>query len=181
MNLSTRITSISNSLGTVGENKVDLALMLLETKSSEYWKETDYGSWKGFCEKEVALSHSSIYVYLKTAKLAKDTKFYVSDMKHVVAAIGWERFRVGLSKLGKGEVVNVVKFIKRFKDINLNERIIYEEHDSKLVHFSFSIPESVAEDLTNELVARGMRITNKSRTNASAALVKLVKEFVEDV
>lgn len=180
MNLKERLNSINKSLGTVGENKVDLAVMLLETKSSEYWPDTEYKNWKGFCSKEIALSHSSIYVYLNTAKLAQNNNFRITDMKYIVAAIGWERFRIGLAKLTESEPVNVVMFIKKFKNLNLNERVTYEENDSKLVNFSFSIPQEAADDLTAELLARGMRMTNKSRTNASAAMVKLIKDLTKD-
>lgn len=181
MTLTERLNNINKSLGTVGENKVDLSTMLLETRASECWAETSYGSWKAFCSKEVALSYSAVYVYLRTAKLARDNNFRITDMKYIVDSIGWERFRIGLSKLDPSDQVNVITFIKKFKDLNLNERVTYgaDEEEKKMVTFSFHIPQSVAETLTDELVIRGMRITNKSRTNASAAMVKLVKDLTE--
>tara|TARA_R110000744_G_scaffold170264_2_gene288403 strand:- start:8645 stop:9184 length:540 start_codon:yes stop_codon:yes gene_type:complete len=178
MNLSERLNKINNSLGTVGEGKVDLATMLLETKVSEHWPSTTYKSWKNFCSTEVALSHSAIYVYLNTAQLAKDNNFRITDMKYIVQAIGWSRLRIGLSKLVKSEPVNVITFIKMFKDLNLNQRVTYEDSDSSLVNFTFSIPQKYADTLTNELLVRGMRMTNKSRSNMSSAMVKLVKELL---
>ena len=178
MNLSERLISINKSLGTVGENKVDLATMLLETKASVYWNDSLYGSWRNFCDNEIALSQASIYVYLKTASLAKANSFRIPDMKHIVDAIGGERFRIGLTKIVESEPVNVVKFIKKFKHLNLNERVTYADGESALVNFTFSIPQEAADDLTNELLSRGMRMTNKSRTNASSAMVKMVKDLI---
>ena len=181
MNLKQRLVNINKTLGTVSENKVDLAVILLETKASEYWKDTSYGGWQAFCSAEVALSYASVFVYVKTAELAKANKFRLADMKHIVAAIGWSRFRVGMTKIDPSQPVNVVKFIKLFKNLNLNERVTYgkNEEEKKMVDFKFSIPQATADLLTRELVIRGMRITNKSRTNASSAMTRLVNELVE--
>lgn len=179
MELAERLNGINESLGTVGEGKVDLAIRLLETKTAVYWKDTYYGSWKSFCSTEIALSNSAIYVYLNTAKLAQRNKFRLPDMKHIVDAIGWERFRIGLTKIVETEPVNVVTFIKKFKNLNLNERVVYEDSESKLVNFNFSIPKSAADILTNELLIRGMKITNKSRVNMSSAMVRVVRDLIE--
>ncbi len=180
MDLKARLSSINESLDTTGKSKVDLALMLLDTKAAVNWKDTKYGTWKEFCNAEIALSQASIYVYLRTAKAALDNNFYKPDMKHVVASIGWQRFRIGLTKIDKSEPVNVIAFIKKFKDLNLNERVTYGDSEDDLVNFTFSLPQSVADDFTNELLAKGMRITNKSRTGMSSAMTKIINDLKDE-
>lgn len=174
MKLSERLSKINKSLNTVGEGKVDLAIMLYEIKASEYWPETKYGSWKNFCNTEVALSQSAILVYLKTVKLAKNNNFRITDMKHITNVIGWERLRIGLSKTVQSEPVNVVMFIKKYKNLNLNERVTYAKGEGDLVNFSFNVPESTAVVFNAILTTHGMRTTNKTRSEMSTAMIKLV-------
>ena len=101
-------------------------------------------------------------------------------MKHIVDTIGWERLRLGLAKTTPEEPVNVIMFIKKFKDLNLNERITYGEDESDFVNFSFSLPPKIADEFTTALLSHGMRMTNKSRTNMSSAMTKIIKELAEE-
>jgi hypothetical protein len=179
MNVQTRIENIKSSLENISNNKVFLAFELLATKRETNWKETQYVRWSTFCDMEVALSQASVYVYLKTAQLAENNKFGRKTSSHIVNTIGWDRFRIGLTKIDQAELITAAQFIERYKNLNLNERVTYEKDEGSLVNFNFNIPADVADMLTNELVARGMRITNKSRSNSSAALVKLIKELQE--
>ena len=71
-------------------------------------------------------------------------------------------------------------FIKKFKHLNLNERVKYEDKESELVDFSFSLPKEAADALTAELLTHGMRITNKSRSNMSSAMVEIIKTLGQE-
>lgn len=179
MNLATRLININSKLEDISNNKVALAFDLLNTKRHTYWKDTPYDSWRAFCDTNIALSQASIYVYIKTADLAEKNKFTDSSSSLIVQTIGWERFRIGLTKIGSDEIITGAEFIKRYKYLNLNERVTYNESESSLVNFNFSVPKDIAEILTNELVSRGMRITNKSRTNMSSAMGKLVNDIAK--
>lgn len=180
MNLTERTKNITTYLSSIDGCKVTLANELLATKISVTWRSTIYDTWKNYCDECVSLSQSSIYVYLKTAELAYSNAFTDVDMKIIVAAIGWERFKIGLTKIAKDETVNRNVFIERYKDINLNERVTYKGSDSELESFSFRLPQDAADTLTNALLARGMRLTNSSRSNLSSAMVKLIADLVED-
>ncbi len=180
MKLLTRISNINGHLGSIDGCKVSLANELFDAKKNVYWQETSYGSWKVFCDKNVSLSQSAIYVYLKTAELARDNKFSPAEMKILVDSIGWERLKIGLTKVAKNETISWQTFISRYFDLNLNERVTYEDTESELVTFAFHIPQDAADTLTNALLARGMRIVNKSRSNLSSAMVKLIDDLVDD-
>ncbi len=179
MNLTEKLNLINSYLGSVDTNKVKLAIQLLDTKASEYWKETTYGSWKNFCSKEISLSLSAIYVYTKTIEIAKSIKFTADDMENIVGHIGWGKFRIGVTKVDRENPLSVKNFIEKFKNLNLNEVVKFEDNASNLVEFSFKLPVDVADILTEKLLIRGMRLYNKNRANASAALVKLIKELPE--
>jgi len=176
MNVSNAITHITKNLKAVDSKKTSLALELYEAKNSIKWKKTIYGNWVSFCNKEVNLAQSSIYSYLKTAQLIKKYSYSLEDANTVVDQIGWSRLQIGLTKLSSK--MTVLRFIEKFKHINLNERITYEKDSSELIDFSFKLTEDVALLLTNDLLTRGMRITNKSRTNASSAMASLVNELL---
>lgn len=178
MNIPTRIENIKTHLLHISKNKVGLAFELLKTKRSESWASTSWMSWKGFCSTNVALSMASVYVYTKTAEMVESNKFTETQANHIVQTIGWERFRLGLTKIGDDEIISGATFIGRYKNLNLNERITYDDSkDSGLVNFSFNLPADVADLLNAELVTYGMRTTNRSRSNMSAAMIKLVKEI----
>jgi len=180
MNLETKINNIKNYLLNIGKSKIKLAIGILILKRSEYWRSTRYGSWRKFCDEHIALSQSSIYRYIKTAELAEDNKFTSTNLWEVVQAIGWSKVQLGLTKIGKDELITTEEFIKRYKDINLNERVTYSEDNHSLIGFTFNLPEATASILTKELLVRGMRITNNSRSNMSAAMVTLVKDLMEE-
>ncbi len=174
MKLPERITLIKDHLASISNNKVKLAFELLYTKRSEKWSTTTWMSWKNFCSMNVALSHAAIYVYLKTAELAQRNKFTELQSAYIVNTIGWERFRIGLTKIDATEIITTATFIERYKNLNLNERVVHEEGESELVNFSFNVPEETANKLNAILTTHGMRTTNKSRSEMSSALVKLV-------
>lgn len=178
MDVQTAKRQIDRLMERIDLTKPRLAHFLLETKNGIYWRETEYLTWSGFCEKNVALSTSSIYKYLKTAELMNHYNYSMIECLDIIEDIGWARFQLGLTKLEKR--ISVKKFIKRFHDANLNERIVYQEHDTELVEFSFQIPDQYAQLLTNELIVRGMRVQNHNRTNASAAMVQLIKDVLEE-
>jgi len=178
MNLPERITLIKDHLASISNNKVKLAFELLYTKRSEKWSSTTWLSWKNFCNMNVALSTAAVYVYTKTAELAQRNKFTEVQSTYIVNTIGWERFRLGLSKIDATEVITVATFIERYKNLNLNERIVHEEGESELVNFSFNVPEATADKLNAILTTHGMRTTNKSRSEMSSAMIKLV-EYME--
>lgn len=180
MSLLTRIENIANFLGKIDSRKVELANELSDTKTSTYWPKTPYGSWNEFCHQRVALSSSSIYVYVRTAALAKDNGFSTLQMKVLVASVGWERFKLGLTKIGVDETIKCDEFIKRYHDLNLNERITFEDEESDLVTLAFQLPQETADALCNALLMHGMRVTNKTRTNLSDAMVKLVAEMLPE-
>ena len=175
MNLLTATTNINTNLQNVDNSKAKLANALFDARKEVFWKETPYKYFKTFCEKEVALSHSAIFIYLKTAELSKKAKFSVQDMQLITVAIGWNRLRIGLTKLTT--YVTPAEFIELYKNLNLNDRVVYEDKNTRLVNFNFNIPKEYADILTEELLVRGMRISNKSRTNMSAAVVSLIKEL----
>ena len=174
MNLPERITLIKNHLETISNSKVQLAFELLYTKRSEKWSSTTWMSWKNFCNMNVALSTASVYVYTKTAELAQRNKFSEVQSDMIVGVVGWERFRLGLSKIDATEIITSAIFIERYKDLNLNERITHEEGESELVNFSFNVPVDTADILNGILTTHGMRTTNKSRSEMSSAMIKLV-------
>lgn len=171
------IERINKSLRESSSKKVQLALDLLYAKNSTDWKLSSYGSWRAFCAREVALSQASIYVYLNTARLAEDKKLSKTVMVNIVKLIGWDRFRIGLSKLDSDEKVVFSEFVERFKDLNLNQRVTYNEDQKDTVRFTFDLPKKVADSLTEELLLKGMRITNKSRSNMSSAMAKIVEDI----
>ena len=175
MHLIKRTKVIRQHLIQIENHKFDLAFMLYDTKLTTNWRSTQYGSWINYCNQEIPLAQSTIYKYLNTAKLAKEFNYCHSEVGTIVHAIGWARFQLGLTKLTRRILPKT--FIKRFNDLNLNERVTYSESDSDLVNFSFQLPEDVATSLTGMLLARGMRINNKSRVNASHAMCKLVDEM----
>ena len=179
MNLEERILLINERLSNVDNSRVTLAMELFNARRDVYWKDTKYKFFKTFCTEEVALSHSKVFVYLNVVKLSIANKFNVSDMSRIVDTIGWSRFRIGLSEIGADEIITVAQFLTRYKNLNLNSRVTYESGERKLVDFQFCLPKESAEILTNELIIRGMRVTNKSRINISSAMVKLVKELLE--
>ena len=178
MNLPERITLINDHLTGVSNNKVKLAFELFYTKNSEKWSSTSWMSWKEFCNMNVALSTSAVYAYTKTAELAKRNKFSEVNSTYIVNTIGWERFRLGLSKIDAAEIITAATFIERYKNLNLNERVTHEEGESDLVNFSFNVPADTADILNGILTTHGMRTTNKSRSEMSSAMIKLVK-FME--
>jgi len=178
MNLPERITLIKRHLELVSNSKASLAFELLYTKRSEKWSSTTWLSWKEFCNMNVALSTSAVYAYTKAAELALRNKFNEVQSVYIVNTIGWERFRLGLAKIDAAEIINAATFIERYKDLNLNERVTHEEGDSELVNFSFNVPAKTAEVLEGILISHGMRITNKSRSEMSTAMIKLV-EYME--
>lgn len=181
MYLPQRIENIKSHLDGVSRSKTKLAFALLNTKRSENWGSTTYISWKGFCNMNVALSTASVYVYVKTAEMAENNKFTPTASDYIVQTIGWERFRLGLTKIGESEVITAAKFIERYKHLNLNERITYEESESNLENFTFNVPSDTADKLNSLLTTYGMRTTNRSRTNMSSALIKLVESLKEEV
>ncbi len=174
MKLPERITLIKDYLATVSNSKASLAFQLLHTKRSEKWSSTTWLSWKNFCNMNVALSTSAVYAYVKTAELAERNKFTEVGSIYIVDTIGWERFRLGLSKIDVAETITVATFIERYKNLNLNERITHEEGESELVNFSFNVPAETADILNGLLTTHGMRTTNKSRSEMSSAMIKLV-------
>jgi hypothetical protein len=178
MKLPERITLIKTHLSTISNSKVKLAFELLNTKLSERWSTTSWLSWKNFCNMNVALSTSAVYVYTKTAELAKRNKFGEVNSTYIVDIIGWERFRLGLAKIDPTEIITADTFIQRYKNLNLNERITHEEGDSELVNFSFNVPKNTADKLNAMLTTHGMRTTNKSRAEMSTAMIKLV-DYIE--
>lgn len=177
MELKDRILLINTCLAKVDNSKVTLAMELFKARRDVYWKDTPYVYFGTFCKEEVALSSSSIFKYLSAMQLAERNKFSVEQMALIVNTIGWCRFAAGLTKIAAEEIISVAVFIDRYKAINLDKRVTYEESESKLVSFNFAIPQKAADDLTAALLTRGMRVTNKSRTNMSAAMVKLIKDL----
>lgn len=101
-------------------------------------------------------------------------------MRYIVKAIGWERFKLGLSLNDKDESVGKELFIERYKDIDLNARTKFKEANNELESFAFHLPKDAADTLTNALRMRGMRETNSSRSNLSAAMVKLIADLLEE-
>lgn len=180
MELKTRIANINNHLDTVSNSKVKLAFELLDTKRDTFWKDTKYKTWNRFCAEEVALAQSTVYVYLNAANLAEKNSFPKEVASLVVNTIGWERFRIGLTKIGDDEIITPAEFIKRYVKLNLNERVTYEEPDTDLVNFTFNIPDAAASILEGALLSRGMRVTNKSRTNVSSAMSKLIDDLIRE-
>lgn len=180
MSLLKRIESIKTHLGDIDGCRAALANELLYTKTVTFWKNTMYGSWNKFCSECIGLSRSSIYVYLKTAELSETHEFSLADMQHIIKSIGWERFKIGLTKTDDSQTVSRALFIEWYHDVNLNERVVYEESESELVPFSFHIPQDAADTLNNALMVRGMRFTNKTRSNLSSAMVKLINDLVEE-
>lgn len=180
MNLTEKLDMIKEYLRTISNDKVALAITLLNTKRTTNWKETPYLSFREFADKHIALSQASIYVYLKTAQLAEQNDFTNADSVNIVNAIGWERFKVGLTKIPDNEKLTVEQFIERYKNVNLNERVTYGKDETDLVDFKFLLPKNTAEILTNALLVRGMRITNKKRDNLSAAMAKLVNDLIKE-
>lgn len=175
MNLCDTTKYLKISLGNVDSAKPELAKVLWNTKHNFCWKETKYGTWRKFCNLEVALSQTTIYKYLKTAELINKFNYSYLFVFHIVSSIGWARFQLGITKIES--YLPVDKFIQKFKHLNLNEKVVFEESDSELIPFSFSLPAHSAELLTNELVVRGMRINKHNRTNASAAMIKLLRDI----
>ena len=175
MNVITAVENINLFLGPMDMRKPRLAMALYHAKRGINWRDTTYGSWRGFCSAEIGLSHSSIYQYIKTAEIMLKYTYTLNDSLNIVKSIGWSRFRLGLTKID--DYVDIANFIDTYKYINLNERVKFEENDTELVNFSFSIPAHDAEVLTNELIVRGMRVHKHNRMNASAAMVTLVKEL----
>jgi hypothetical protein len=179
MNLPTRIALLRTKLSNVDNNKVALAAELYSARRDVYWKDTSYGSFKAFCVAEVALSQASVFVYLNVFRLSEANKFTAAQMSRIVDTIGWGRFRAGLTKIDSSEIITVAEFLGRYKNVNLNERVSYEKDESDLVDFPIRIPKTAAVILTNALVARGMRITNKTRANMSSAMVKVIRDLIE--
>jgi hypothetical protein len=169
MNLVTARTELRTCFNRTDSSKVHLAVN---------WKKTPYKNWSNFCKAKVPLSESAIYGYLKTAELIIKYHYFINDCVLISKEIGWCRFQAGLTKITTH--ISPYEFISTFKDIDLNERVKFESETSDLVKFSFSIPKEHAEILTAELIANGMRETNRSRTNSSAAMVKIINKFVED-
>ena len=174
MNVSTSTVRVKEYLNSVDMSKPLLAFELHALKTNVYWKGTEYESWRGYCNVEVALSQASIYQYVRTAQLSIKYNYSLDDLLIITRSIGWSRLQLGLTKLD--EVISVPAFILRFKELNLNERIVFEKDSSTLVSFSFSLPKAYGELLTQELVARGMRVDKSNRINASAAMIKLVQD-----
>ena len=158
--------------------KLLLAVAIYDCSVLVDWKNTPYKSYSDFCKKEVSLSQASIYRYLKTAKLIAKYQYSLHQARVILDDIGWCRLQIGLATIEKR--ITPISFIERFKNIDLNARAKFEDDPSDLVKFSFSLPKKHAEMLTAELIFRGMRETNKSRTNSSAALIKIIDKFVED-
>jgi hypothetical protein len=158
--------------------KLLLAVAIYDCSVLVDWKNTQYKSYADFCKKEVSLSQASIYRYLKTAKLLSKYDYTVNQARYIVNGIGWCRLQIGLTKIT--ERLDVFSFCNKFRDIDLNARVKFEDDPSELVKFSFSLPKEHAELLTAELISKGMRETNKSRTNSSAAMIKIIDQFVED-
>jgi hypothetical protein len=169
---------LSNCVLKTDTCKLLLATAIYDCSVLVNWKNTPYKSYADFCKKEVSLSQASIYRYLKTAKLMVKYHYSLKQLRAIVEDIGWCRLQIGLSTIKKR--ITHLSFVARFKDINLNARVKFEDDPSDLVKFSFSIPKDHAEILTAELVANGMRETNKSRTNSSAAMVKIINKFAEE-
>jgi hypothetical protein len=178
MKLPESINIIAHYLDRSDMIKPRLAVELWKTKNDYYWPETKYSTWRKFCSDEVALSQSSIYRYLNTVTLMNKFDYDLIQVLNIVKVIGWSRFQLGITKITAKLTVN--KFISTYKDLNLNERVKFEANYSKLVHFTFAIPEQDAETLTNELIIRGMRVHKHNRINASAAMVALIKEMYKD-
>lgn len=159
----------------IDRNKPALAAALYQVKNKFIWPETEFKSWRGFCNTKIELSYSTIYRYIKTAELFNKLNYSVIEVNYLVSSIGWSRFQLGLTYLD--ENITVADFIDRFRDLNLNERVVFGESESNLVQFSFALPEHTAEKLTDELLLRGMRLNNKTRCNASNAMVKLIRDI----
>jgi len=174
MSVENHITRISSHLGTIDLGKPRLAQALLKARNEVNWKETDYGSWRGFCNVKVKMSYSSIYRYVRVAEMAEKLDYTLDDMRHIVIVIGWSRFYLGLMDCQKFLYVN--EFIDKYKDLNLNKRVTYESKETDLVTFSFALPAEAAARLTDELIIRGMRVSKQNRTNASAAMEQLMKD-----
>ena len=98
MNLETRIANIASHLDNISHSKLKLAFELLQTKIDVYWNDTPYLNFREFCDKNVALSQASIYVYVRTAQLSRRNYGDV-EANHIVTTIGWERYKLGLTKL----------------------------------------------------------------------------------
>ena len=174
MSVENHITRISSYLGTIDLGKPRLAQSLLRAKTEINWKETEYGSWRGFCNVKVKMSYSSIYRYVRIAELAEKLGYTLNDMFNIVMVIGWSRFYIGLVRCQ--DFLYIDQFVARYKDINLNERVTYETKETDLVTFSFALPANAAARLTDELIIRGMRVSKQNRTNASAAMEQLMKD-----
>ncbi len=174
MSVENHFTRISSYLSTIDLGKPRLAKALLNAKIDINWKETEYGSWRGFCNVKLNLSYSSIYRYVRIAQTAEKLGYTLNDMLNIVVGIGWSRFYLGL--MDCQEFLFIDEFIEKYKDLNLNKRVTYESKDSDLVPFSFNLPAETAARLTDELIVRGMRVSKKNRTNASSAMEKLMKD-----
>lgn len=177
MNLPESTKKIAKYLKSSDKSKPNLALELWETKNSHRWKNTRYGSWRNYCDNNVALSQASIYKYMYTGKMINRFGYELSTINKIVTAIGWARFQLGITKINVH--LTAEKFIFSFKDLNLNERVEFEKDQSDLVNFTFSVPKADADILTDELVVRGMRIHKHNRINISAAMIKLIREISE--
>jgi hypothetical protein len=159
------------------QSKPELALELWNTRNNHKWKNSQYGSWRSYCDYNVAMSSTAIYQYLYTAKLIKKFTYSLSEVNTIVAAIGWSRFQLGISKITV--YLTVEEFVLAYKNINLNQRVTFEKDKSELVSFTFSMSKNDADILTDELIVRGMRLHKQNRINASAAMIKLIKEISE--
>lgn len=179
MELKLKTKKLKLLVSLVDDKRVELAEYLHTVRNSECWKNTYYGSWKNYCIHHVNMSFSSINLYVRTIKLAKEHKYNSSSVNLIVSNIGWSRLVMGLTKLGEDEFITEEEFIARYKNLNLNERVTHKGEDSEMVNFNFNISKKHAEILEVALVAKGMRISNKSRTNMSSSMEKIVDELEE--
>jgi len=180
MELKQKTNKLKLLVSLADSRRTELAEYLYTVRGSESWKNTEYGSWKNYCIHNVSMSLSSIKLYVRTIKLAKEHDYGSSSVNLIVSAIGWSRLVLGLTKLGEDEFISEQEFINRYKDLNLNERVTHKGEDSELVNFNFNISKKHAEILEIALVAQGMRISDKSRTNMSSAMEKVVDGLEEN-
>lgn len=180
MNIAKVTKKVSGLIKTIDHKRPQLAFQLLHLKEGVNWKHTEYQRWSKYCKECVHLSHSAIFVYVNAAKKAELHNFNQGDVETITDAIGWKRFCIGINKLDVKEEVTVLQFIALFKNVDFNERTYTKSEEGELVNFSFNLPPETATILNNILLANGMRVCKKGRSNVSGAMQQVVENHLKD-